>query len=824
MVEALLPRRQSVAGATAAAKAVLAAVTESLFDNGGNLWSARGRGLIADVVELSDANVTGNLSVVQSASGGLLGRNGQTIILDGVGQYGQDGVYTLSNVAADGTSANLSDIPPNGLVNGYAAIGSNQGALLSTALAFISSHGGGTLLLEPGGYLTAQQITLAANVTIAGAGRLRTTLHTAGITNNAFHNPNGETEGATHLVGFAVRDLKVRGSNQFFESPLGISQVDKLALDHVWVDNGGFAGIRMNDCADFALSNIWVSDQHTSITSTNLFSGGMGIYVTYGSSYGTATNLLFDGIDGNAFQVEAGHRNPNQGDWAKKVIGVVFTTFSGINICRRDGIYTNIPQKGGAAVGPITHTGAIQFEGCQHCRASDGVFINVGTSTATTNVQTPLFTVICDQSASLAETKNNVFSNIIAYNVTGALAVIDGAFSNDFVNIKAHNILSNGLVTGASVSSLSIWKIQSTYPQEPSFNPGAFGYDTADNRFIQCEVYQEAGQTQPNFWVYYNAMTQRSSTLSGGINSAVTTIVIGYNANFPTWGYADIDVGGTLETISWDSITQNVGVSTTLNTVQRGLNGTAAAAHLTGVAIVTHNLRILRNRVIGGKYPVPATGLVTSAGDVGNWPVTGVDGNQIENLEHDDLTYGGLWFGASRKERISRGVANGFVFRVNDVDAFQAWYSGSVYALRPKTDMGAQLGEANTSRWAALFMAGPDGTGAIDLKSTTASSTQSPRIVFRDNQATSKKILMQKSGNYLRILEDGGATVVSLSGTSGVATILDSGADIRSPIGFFSTTPTTKQTVTGSRGGNAALASLLTALAAYGLVTDSSTA
>jgi hypothetical protein len=44
-------------------------------------------------------------------------------------------------------------------------------------------------------------------------------------------------------------------------------------------------------------------------------------------------------------------------------------------------------------------------------------------------------------------------------------------------------------------------------------------------------------------------------------------------------------------------------------------------------------------------------------------------------------------------------------------------------------------------------------------------------------------------------------------------------------LGFFNdATPATKQTVTGSRGANAALASLLTALAAYGLVTDSSSA
>lgn len=43
-------------------------------------------------------------------------------------------------------------------------------------------------------------------------------------------------------------------------------------------------------------------------------------------------------------------------------------------------------------------------------------------------------------------------------------------------------------------------------------------------------------------------------------------------------------------------------------------------------------------------------------------------------------------------------------------------------------------------------------------------------------------------------------------------------------VGFNGTSPIAKPTVTGSRGGNAALASLLTALANYGLITDSTTA
>jgi hypothetical protein len=42
-------------------------------------------------------------------------------------------------------------------------------------------------------------------------------------------------------------------------------------------------------------------------------------------------------------------------------------------------------------------------------------------------------------------------------------------------------------------------------------------------------------------------------------------------------------------------------------------------------------------------------------------------------------------------------------------------------------------------------------------------------------------------------------------------------------IGFFGSAVAAKQTVTGSKGANAALASLLTALALHGLVTDSST-
>jgi hypothetical protein len=52
-------------------------------------------------------------------------------------------------------------------------------------------------------------------------------------------------------------------------------------------------------------------------------------------------------------------------------------------------------------------------------------------------------------------------------------------------------------------------------------------------------------------------------------------------------------------------------------------------------------------------------------------------------------------------------------------------------------------------------------------------------------------------------------------------TIIDA---LNNQLGFFGATPATKPTVTGSRTDGTALTSLLTALAALGLITDSTTA
>jgi hypothetical protein len=85
------------------------------------------------------------------------------------------------------------------------------------------------------------------------------------------------------------------------------------------------------------------------------------------------------------------------------------------------------------------------------------------------------------------------------------------------------------------------------------------------------------------------------------------------------------------------------------------------------------------------------------------------------------------------------------------------------------------------------------------------------------------------SNDFISIATTGG---VQIGGTSfgvelggGAGSFITIGTASQS-LNFFVTgsfTPALKQTVSGSRGGNAALASLLTALAKYGLIVDSST-
>lgn len=119
-----------------------------------------------------------------------------------------------------------------------------------------------------------------------------------------------------------------------------------------------------------------------------------------------------------------------------------------------------------------------------------------------------------------------------------------------------------------------------------------------------------------------------------------------------------------------------------------------------------------------------------------------------------------------------------------------------------------------------LFRYGADGqvtigghaAGALELGKQGRSSASTPFIDFHSST---------NDIDYdVRIIASGGSATVG----QGLLTLTaGGGVKISGAVGFNNTSPLAKPTVTGSRGGNAALANLLTSLANYGLITDSST-
>lgn len=110
-----------------------------------------------------------------------------------------------------------------------------------------------------------------------------------------------------------------------------------------------------------------------------------------------------------------------------------------------------------------------------------------------------------------------------------------------------------------------------------------------------------------------------------------------------------------------------------------------------------------------------------------------------------------------------------------------------------------------TANEAMQVQVAPDGTGTFSaVFAYNGSNIDNTGYVGMDISTSNARIFTDKRGT-------GTATALIVQKSGGT-------------LGFLGTGGVTKQTITGSRGGNAALASLLSALAAHGLITDSTTA
>lgn len=114
---------------------------------------------------------------------------------------------------------------------------------------------------------------------------------------------------------------------------------------------------------------------------------------------------------------------------------------------------------------------------------------------------------------------------------------------------------------------------------------------------------------------------------------------------------------------------------------------------------------------------------------------------------------------------------------------------------------GIQISSANN----AVAMSVDGGSAQIFVQKGTPDTAQ----------IQAPKILLS-AGNDCTIV----GTTVEIKDNSNNAVVASGGGNT---VGFLNAAPVAQQSVTGSRGGNVALASLLTALAAFGLIVDNTT-
>ena len=114
-----------------------------------------------------------------------------------------------------------------------------------------------------------------------------------------------------------------------------------------------------------------------------------------------------------------------------------------------------------------------------------------------------------------------------------------------------------------------------------------------------------------------------------------------------------------------------------------------------------------------------------------------------------------------------------------------------------------------------------DVTGNIQAKSAISTSVLIDRGAAATYQANLTFATLGTAKWVLRLNNDGTDHLLFRDSGNG-RTMLQLNTDNK--IGFFAATPVVKQTVSGAKGSNAALGSLLTALANFGLITDSTTA
>lgn len=207
-------------------------------------------------------------------------------------------------------------------------------------------------------------------------------------------------------------------------------------------------------------------------------------------------------------------------------------------------------------------------------------------------------------------------------------------------------------------------------------------------------------------------------------------------------------------------------------------------------------------------------------------------GISFNNGSFNAVTNNAIQFGTG-------GTAGKFLFSHADMMFTQAVMDTNVLIVGPSVASYNGLIRIDASAGAAPKISAVGSAADVGMLHQTKGTGS---YQFLGGDGVNRLFITGTTGaSYIKITNGSAGATISVAGTdtnsdvvvggkgSGGVNLLDGAAASKlrvntTGLGVFGTTPVAKQTVTGSRGANAALASLLTALSTYGLLTDSSTA
>ena len=155
---------------------------------------------------------------------------------------------------------------------------------------------------------------------------------------------------------------------------------------------------------------------------------------------------------------------------------------------------------------------------------------------------------------------------------------------------------------------------------------------------------------------------------------------------------------------------------------------------------------------------------------------------------------------------------------------------GTTFAQSQTLSMDTYIINTNTIGNNVLHISGGAASGVQNRRRIVFETLGSARADMGLSQ-TNESGSNAGSNFVIRVFADDGSTIlctpIQVTRTTGLLAVGSSGTGLQlagNAHGFFGATPIAKPAITGSRSGNAALASALTQLAALGIITDSSTA